>query len=70
MFKQIPLYFSFTVQAGVQENYSVDNRSVSIRKWSFSDQEQINDAAVVGLELKNSYDHLLSASTYGGYDTW
>ncbi|KAI8422328.1 hypothetical protein MSG28_006198 [Choristoneura fumiferana] len=58
------------VQAGVQENYSVDNRSLSIRKWSFSDQEQINDAAVVGLELKNSYDHLLSASTYGGYDTW
>lgn len=36
----------------------------------FAEQEQINDAAVVGLDLKNSYDHFLAASTYGGYDTW
>lgn len=36
----------------------------------FVEQEQINDAAVVGLDLKNSYDHFLAASTYGGYDTW
>ncbi|KAI5632356.1 rab3 GTPase-activating protein regulatory subunit [Phthorimaea operculella] len=58
------------VQAGVQDDYSVDSRSISIRKWVFTDQDTINDAAVVGLELKNSYDHLLAASTYGGYDTW
>ncbi|XP_047990659.1 rab3 GTPase-activating protein regulatory subunit isoform X1 [Leguminivora glycinivorella] len=58
------------VQAGIQETYSVDNRALGVRKWSFSEQEQIHDAAVVGLELKNSYDHLLAASTYGGYDTW
>lgn len=59
-----------TVQAGVQSDYTVDGRSIQIRKWSFSDQEVINDAGVVGLELKNTYDHLLAASTYGGYDTW
>lgn len=59
-----------TVQAGIQSDYAVDSRSIGIRKWTFSDQETINDAAVVGLELKNSYDHLLAASTYGGYDVW
>ncbi|XP_049868218.1 rab3 GTPase-activating protein regulatory subunit [Pectinophora gossypiella] len=58
------------VQAGIQDDYTVDSRSIGIRKWVFSDQDNINDAAVVGLELKNSYDHLLAASTYGGYETW
>ncbi|CAK1601081.1 unnamed protein product [Parnassius mnemosyne] len=58
------------VQAGVQDDYVVDSRSINIRKWAFSDQESINDAAVVGLELKNTFDHFLAASTYGGYDTW
>ncbi|XP_053612757.1 rab3 GTPase-activating protein non-catalytic subunit [Plodia interpunctella] len=59
------------VQAGILNEYTVDNRNINIRKWSFtSEQETINDAEVVGLELKNTYDHLLAASTYGGYDTW
>ncbi|RVE41337.1 hypothetical protein evm_014014 [Chilo suppressalis] len=58
------------VQAGIQAEFNIDTRSINIRKWSFSDQEVIQDAAVVGLELKNTYDHLLAASTYGGYDTW
>ncbi|XP_037975017.2 rab3 GTPase-activating protein regulatory subunit [Plutella xylostella] len=58
------------VQAGLQTDYAVDGRNIQIRKWSFSDQDVINDAGVVGLELKNTYDHLLAASTYGGYDTW
>lgn len=58
------------MEAGVQDNFAVDSRNIGLRKWSFSDQEVINDAGVVGLELKNSYDHLLAASTYGGYDTW
>lgn len=62
--------FIQTVQAGVQGDYAVDSRNIGIRKWTFSDQETINDAAVVGLELKNSYDHLLAASSYGGYDVW
>lgn len=58
------------VQAGIQDYYSVDNRSISIKKWLYTEQEVVNDAAVVGLELKNAYDHLLAASTYGGYDVW
>lgn len=58
------------VRAGIQGDYSVDSRNISIRKWVFSEQEVINDAAVVGLDLKNTYDHLLAASTYGGYDVW
>ncbi|KAL4715515.1 hypothetical protein ACJJTC_009141 [Scirpophaga incertulas] len=58
------------VQAGIQVDYMVDSRNLCIRKWIFTEQELINDAAVVGLDLKNSYDHLLAASTYGGYDTW
>lgn len=59
-----------TVQAGVQEDYTVDNRNIHIRKWTLSDQEEINDIAIAGLELMNTYDHYLGASTYGGYDTW
>ncbi|CAH2076340.1 unnamed protein product, partial [Iphiclides podalirius] len=58
------------VQAGIQDDYVVDNRNINIRKWSFSEQESINDASVVGLDLKNTFDHFLAASTYGGYDTW
>lgn len=58
------------MQAGIQDYYSVDNRSISIKKWLYTEQEVVNDAAVVGLELKNAYDHLLAASTYGGYDVW
>lgn len=63
-------YNGFSVRAGIQENYSVDSHNINIRKWLFSDQEVLNDAAVVGLELKNAYDHLLAASTYAGYDIW
>ncbi|XP_050347252.1 rab3 GTPase-activating protein regulatory subunit isoform X2 [Nymphalis io] len=58
------------VQAGILGEYSIDSKSIQIRKWTFSEQEQINDAAVVGLDLKNSFEHFLAASTYGGYETW
>ncbi|KAG6438671.1 hypothetical protein O3G_MSEX000134 [Manduca sexta] len=63
-------YIYFLVRAGIQDDYMIDSRNISVRKWVFCDQEIINDAAVVGLELKNAYDHLLAASTYGGYDIW
>ncbi|XP_041984999.1 rab3 GTPase-activating protein regulatory subunit isoform X2 [Aricia agestis] len=66
----MPIKAVIAVQAGIQEEYTVDSKSISIRKWTFSDQDEIKDAAVVGLELKNTYDHFLAASTYGGYDTW
>lgn len=70
MIERIILFFLITVQAGIQDDYSVDSRNITIRKWTFTEQEVINDAAVVGLELKNTFDHLLAASTYGGYEIW
>lgn len=39
------------------------------KKWGFSDQSVINDAAVIGLDLTNTFNHLLTASTCGGFDT-
>lgn len=38
------------------------------RKWGFQDQVTINDVAVVGLDLTNTYDHLLTASTLSGFE--
>lgn len=58
------------VQAGLRSEYCIDSRSIQIRKWIYSEQEQINDAAVAGLDLTNAYEHYLAASNYGGYDTW
>ncbi|KAL1494755.1 hypothetical protein ABEB36_010302 [Hypothenemus hampei] len=42
--------------------------SLCVRKWGFKDQSSINDVAVIGLNLSNSFDHLLTASTCGGFD--
>lgn len=38
------------------------------RKWGFQEQSAVNDVAVVGLDLTNTYDHLLTASTLSGFD--
>lgn len=43
--------------------------STNPRKWGFQDQSTVNDAAVVGLDLTNTFDHLLTASTLSGFDT-
>ncbi|KAK9880061.1 hypothetical protein WA026_008575 [Henosepilachna vigintioctopunctata] len=42
--------------------------SMNIRKWGFEDQSIINDIAVIGLTNSNSFDHLLTASTSGGFE--
>ncbi|KAL3269925.1 hypothetical protein HHI36_008982 [Cryptolaemus montrouzieri] len=42
---------------------------VNIRKWGFQDQSIINDLAVVGLTISNAFDHLLTASTCGGFES-
>lgn len=39
------------------------------KKWGFSDQAVINMTAVIGLDLSNTFNHLLTASTCGGFDT-
>lgn len=38
------------------------------RKWGIQDQSIVHDVAVVGLDLTNTYDHLLTASTLSGFD--
>lgn len=39
------------------------------KKWGFTEQSSINDSVVVGLDLLNTFDHLLTASVCGGFDT-
>ncbi|CAH1999952.1 unnamed protein product [Acanthoscelides obtectus] len=39
-----------------------------LKKWSIHDQSLVNDTAVVGLCPTSSFDHLLTASTCGGFD--
>lgn len=41
---------------------------LGVRKWGFQDQATINDVAVVGLNLTNTFDHLLTAAICGGFD--
>lgn len=35
----------------------------------FTDQSVVNDSVVVGLDLANAFNHLLTASVCGGFDT-
>ncbi|XP_028137857.2 rab3 GTPase-activating protein non-catalytic subunit [Diabrotica virgifera virgifera] len=44
-----------------------DIPSLVPKKWGFQDQSVINDSVVVGLNLSNTFDHLLTASTCGGF---
>ncbi|XP_065332946.1 rab3 GTPase-activating protein non-catalytic subunit [Cloeon dipterum] len=37
-------------------------------KWGFAEQDQVNDCQVIGLPPVNTYDHLLTASLYGGFE--
>ncbi|GJQ87312.1 hypothetical protein Trydic_g17361 [Trypoxylus dichotomus] len=43
--------------------------SMNPKKWGFVDQNTVNDMAVVGLDLSNTFDHLLTASTCEGFDS-
>lgn len=42
---------------------------INPKKWGFHDQATINDIAVVGVNLHGTFDHLLTASTCGGFET-
>lgn len=46
-----------------------DLASLMPKKWGFQEQSLINDSAVVGLNVANTFDHLLIASTCGGFYT-
>lgn len=56
------------VQAN-SELLDLPSPSFNIRKWAFQDQASILDTSVVGLAACNSFDHLLVASTSGGFDS-
>ncbi|KAJ8913603.1 hypothetical protein NQ315_013425 [Exocentrus adspersus] len=43
--------------------------TLNIRKWGFQDQAVIHDSVVAGLNLASPFDHLLTASTCGGFET-
>ncbi|XP_022917832.2 rab3 GTPase-activating protein non-catalytic subunit [Onthophagus taurus] len=45
------------------------NIAMNPKKWGFVEQNNVADASVVGLDLSNTFDHLLTASTCGGFDT-
>lgn len=40
---------------------------VNPKKWEVVDQTIVNDTAVVGLDSTNTFDHLLTAATCGGF---
>lgn len=56
-----------TAQAGASKNINLEGQNLQMRKLGFADQDIICDASVIGLELSNTFDHLLAASTHGGF---
>ncbi|KAF5303849.1 hypothetical protein FQR65_LT08106 [Abscondita terminalis] len=56
-------------QLGARNDSDNSLNGNGVKKLGFQDQFLINDAAVVGLDLANTFDHLLTASTCGGFDS-
>ena len=46
----------------------IHTHQLFVKKWAFIDQSSVNDIAMIGLNLTNTFDHLLTASTCGGFD--
>lgn len=57
-----------TAFGGADTNVS-QSTSLDPKKWEFVDQDKVNAIAVVGLDLRNTFDHLMVASTVGGFDS-
>ncbi|XP_014277856.1 rab3 GTPase-activating protein non-catalytic subunit [Halyomorpha halys] len=45
----------------------IDAPPLALTKWSLSDQETINDVAILGSQATNSFCHLTTATIRGGY---
>ncbi|KAK5645471.1 hypothetical protein RI129_006771 [Pyrocoelia pectoralis] len=56
-------------QLGIGGNIDGGVKGIVVKKLGFQDQFSISDAVVVGLDLANTFDHLLTASTCGGFET-
>lgn len=63
-----PQLFS-TLRQCLSQPVNDDVIRVVPKKWGFLDQSVINDCAVVGLNLTNTFDHLLVASTSKGFNS-
>lgn len=58
----------FTVQANCME--AINAAPLTFKKWGFEDQDTISDCEVVGPATANTFDHLLTASLCGGFNSW
>lgn len=45
-----------------------DSGLTTVKKWGFQDQFTVNDSVMIGSDAVSTFDHLLTASTCGGYD--
>ncbi|XP_077284837.1 rab3 GTPase activating protein [Arctopsyche grandis] len=54
-------------RAGASKDINLEGQNLQMRKLGFVDQDVVCDASVIGLELSNTFDHLLTASTHGGF---
>ncbi|CAG2062309.1 unnamed protein product, partial [Timema podura] len=43
---------------------------LTYKKWGFADQERVSDCEFAGPATANTFDHLLTASICGGFNTW
>lgn len=58
----------FSIAQAKTANFEPPDVSMNAKKWGYQDQGSVNDTAVVGLDLTNTFDHLLRASTFTGFD--
>jgi hypothetical protein len=43
---------------------------LTLKKLGFTEQEVMTDCEVVGKATENTFDHLMTASLCGGFDSW
>nr|CAD7257648.1 unnamed protein product [Timema shepardi] len=43
---------------------------LTYKKWGFADQERVSDCEFAGPATTNTFDHLMTASICGGFNTW
>ncbi|KAJ8932772.1 hypothetical protein NQ314_014475 [Rhamnusium bicolor] len=67
--EEIYIQYQTNVFQAKGDHLDLSPATITPKKWGFQDQAVINDTAVVGLNLSSTFDHLLTASTCGGFDT-
>lgn len=59
------IYLFFTVKANCNDKPPAAN--LICKKWSFKNQDVANDSEVIGSTSVNTFDHLMTASIFGGF---